>query len=61
MARRRHRLQRLLTEAEAQGAAPTVDDLARALGVSRATVKRDLAALRQAGMAVRTRGARTLL
>ncbi len=60
VARRRHRLQRLLTEAEAQGAAPTVDDLARALGVSRATVKRDLAALRQAGMAVRTRGARNV-
>ena len=59
--RRRHRLQRLLNEAEAQGAAPTVEDLAEALGVSRATIKRDLAALREAGIPVRTRGARTVL
>ena len=58
VARRRHRLQRLLKEAEAQGAAPTVDDLAEALGVSRATIKRDVAALRREGLAVRTRGAR---
>lgn len=45
--RRRHRLQRLLRQAEAQGAAPTIRHLMEALGVSRATVKRDLAALRQ--------------
>ncbi len=44
-ARRRHRLVRLLGEAAAQGAAPTDDDLAVALGVSRRTVLRDLAVL----------------
>ena len=57
-ARRRHRLQRLLREAQAQGAAPTIDHLAKALEVSRATIKRDLAALRAAGVRVRTRGSR---
>ncbi|NOX60570.1 MAG: AAA family ATPase [Chloroflexi bacterium] len=56
--RRRHRLKRLLCEAEQQNAAPTVDDLAAALNVSRATIKRDLAALREAGVRVRTRGAK---
>ncbi|HID33301.1 MAG TPA: tetratricopeptide repeat protein [Anaerolineae bacterium] len=56
--RRRHRLTRLLHEAEQQNTAPTVDDLAAALKVSRATIKRDLAALRQAGVPVRTRGAK---
>jgi DNA-binding transcriptional ArsR family regulator len=58
VARRQHRLLRLLSEASAQGAAPTVTDLAQALGVSRATIKRDLAALRRAGQAARTRGGR---
>ncbi len=57
-ARRQHRLLRLLREAAEQGAAPTVDHLAEALGVSRATIKRDLAALRRAGHTVRTRGSR---
>ena len=57
-ARRRHRLLRLLREADAQSAAPTVTALAQALGVSERTVKRDLAALRAAGHAVRTRGSR---
>ncbi|OIO93378.1 MAG: hypothetical protein AUK03_08290 [Anaerolineae bacterium CG2_30_64_16] len=57
-ARRQHRLRRLLREAAAQAAAPTVDDLAAALEVSRATIKRDLAELRGAGQAVRTRGSR---
>ncbi len=47
VARRRHRLQRLLRQAEAQGAAPTIRHLMETLGVSRATIKRDLAALRQ--------------
>ena len=56
--RRQQRLQRLLREAKEQGAAPTVDDLGDALGVSRATIKRDLAALRRAGHEVRTRGSR---
>jgi hypothetical protein len=40
--RRRQRLLRLLDEAAAQGAAPTDDDLAQALGVSRRTILRDL-------------------
>jgi hypothetical protein len=48
-ARRRQRLQRLLEEAHAQGAAPTQADLAAALGVSRRTVERDVAALREQG------------
>jgi len=59
VARRRRRLLRLLREAEEQGAAPTVDDLAEALEVSRATIKRDLAGLRRAGHAVHTRGSRS--
>ncbi len=54
--RRRHRLQRLMEEAAQQQGAPTVDDLAQALGVSRATIKRDLAALRRAGVPIHTRG-----
>ncbi len=57
-ARRRHRLQRLMAEAKQQQGAPTVDDLAKALGVSRATIKRDLASLRQAGVAIYTRGSK---
>jgi len=56
--RRQAQLRRLLAQAADQGAAPTVDDLATALGVGRATVKRDLAALRRAGHAVPTRGHR---
>ena len=56
--RRRYRLRRLLGEATEQGAAPTIDDLAAALGASRATIKRDLADLRQVGYEVRTRGSR---
>lgn len=56
--RRQHRLLRLLREAEEQGAAPTVDDLAAALGASRATIKRDLAGLRGAGQLAATRGQR---
>ncbi|MEJ5308224.1 MAG: BTAD domain-containing putative transcriptional regulator [Anaerolineae bacterium] len=55
-ARRQRRLRRLLEEAAAQGAAPTVDDLAAALEVSLATLKRDLDALRRAGTPVKTRG-----
>jgi AraC-like DNA-binding protein len=42
---RQHRLKRLLHEAEAHGAAPTDDDLAQALGVSRRTILRDMQAL----------------
>jgi tetratricopeptide (TPR) repeat protein len=44
-ARRQHRLRRLLAEAESQAAAPTDDDLARALGVSRRTILRDMRAI----------------
>jgi hypothetical protein len=57
-ARRRHRIVRLLREAAQQSAAPTVMALAAALNVSERTIKRDLAALRAAGHAVLTRGAR---
>lgn len=57
-ARRRQRLLRLLREAEEQGAAPTVDDLANALDVSYVTIRRDLAALRRSGQSARTRGGR---
>jgi DNA-binding SARP family transcriptional activator/predicted ATPase/biotin operon repressor len=56
--RRQYRLARLVDQARDQGATPTVDDLARALDSSRATIKRDLAALRQAGSRVQTRGSR---
>ena len=40
--RRQYRLKRLLGEAEKQNAAPTDEDLARALGVSRRTILRDM-------------------
>lgn len=53
--RRRHILRRLLNEAAAQGAAPTDADLAQALAVSRRTILRDMEALREAGVALRTR------
>ena len=56
--RRRQRILRLLREAEAQGAAPTVAHLAQVLNVSPATIKRDLAALRRAGHPTPTRGNR---
>jgi hypothetical protein len=56
IARRRHILQRLLTEAEAQGAAPTDEDLAQALGVSRRTILRDMEALAAANVTLPTRG-----
>lgn len=46
-ARRRYQLKRLLKEAEAQNAAPTDDDLAHTLGVSRRTILRDMQALAQ--------------
>lgn len=60
-ARRRTRILRLLEEARAQGAAPTLDDLARVLDTSLPTIKRDLAFLRQAGHKVVTRGERSLV
>jgi DNA-binding SARP family transcriptional activator len=46
IALRRARLSRLLHEAQAQGATPTVTQLAEALGISKRTAQRDLAALR---------------
>lgn len=54
--RRQQRLLRLLDEASAQQAAPTVPDLAKVLQVSPGTIKRDFAALRQAGQTIKTRG-----
>jgi tetratricopeptide (TPR) repeat protein len=57
--RRRRQIIRLLDEATAQGAAPTVDDLAEAIGASRSTVRRDLATLRQLGAPAPTRGHRS--
>ncbi len=47
IALRRTRLARLQREAEAQGARPTITQLAEALGVSPRTIKRDLVALRR--------------
>ncbi|MEA3397213.1 MAG: tetratricopeptide repeat protein, partial [Chloroflexota bacterium] len=58
VALRRHRLLRLLAEAEAAGARPTVADLAGGLDVSPRTVRADLAALRRQGHVARTRGHR---
>lgn len=49
IALRRSRLVRILREAKVQGARPTIQHLANALGVSPRTIKRDLAALRSAG------------
>src|SRR5262249_39234581 len=56
VAQRQLRLRRLCAEANAQGAEPTVDDLAQALGVVARTVNRDLAALRATGEMLVTRG-----
>jgi hypothetical protein len=54
-ARRRHRLRRLLTEADTQGAAPTDDQLAELLLVSRRTILRDMAELEREGVVTATR------
>ena len=56
VALRRHRILRLLAEAEAAGALPTVADLAGALDVSPRTIRADLAALRRQGHPARTCG-----
>lgn len=47
---RQHRLMRLLQEARSQGADPTYDNLAEALRVTRRTIERDMAVLRQRGV-----------
>ncbi|HFC12715.1 MAG TPA: DUF1670 domain-containing protein, partial [Anaerolineae bacterium] len=55
VALRRHRLQRLVTEAVAQGTAPTQSDLASALNVTIRTVQRDTVALAQTGIILQSR------
>jgi DNA-binding SARP family transcriptional activator/tetratricopeptide (TPR) repeat protein len=57
--RRRYRLSRLLREAAASDAAPTDDDLAAALGVSRRTILRDMELLGPAARRATRRGARS--
>lgn len=57
-ARRRHVLQRLHAQALAQNALPTDDDLALALDVSRRTILRDIQALAETGIEIRTRARR---
>lgn len=57
--RRRRRIVRLVAEARAQGATPTVVDLADALDASQATIRRDLAAMREEGSDLPTRGSRS--
>ena len=52
----RSKIQRLTREAQEQGALLTQEDLARLLCTSRSTIKRDIAQLRAAGLAVPTRG-----
>jgi hypothetical protein len=56
MSARQERLRRLCAEAAAQGAEPTVEDLADALGVTTRTVHRDIVAMRAAGEVLITRG-----
>ena len=56
--RRRHQVLRLLAEAAAHNAAPTVSDIARALNTSPATIRRDLFFLRKTGHEAATRGSR---
>jgi len=55
---RRHRLARLSRQAYDQGALLSYEDLAMLLTTSPATVKRDVALLRQQGMFIMTRGTR---
>jgi DNA-binding SARP family transcriptional activator/tetratricopeptide (TPR) repeat protein len=55
---RRRTLRSVVAQVQAQGGAPTVDDLADLLEVSASTVRRDLTALRRDGTPVVTRGSR---
>lgn len=54
-ARRQYQLKRLLKEAESQNAAPTDNDLAQILGVSRRTILRDMQVLAQEILRLPTR------
>lgn len=56
VALRRVRIQRLLDEALAQGAAATQEDLARALNVGLRTIKRDCEEMQAQGLYLPTRG-----
>ncbi len=56
VALRRVRLLRLAEEAADQGGEPTQEDLARALGVTGRTIRADIAALKEQGFTVITRG-----
>jgi hypothetical protein len=56
--RRRRRLLRIVEQARSQGAAPTIGDLSTIVEVSEATVRRDLAAIRESGTEIATRGSR---
>jgi tetratricopeptide (TPR) repeat protein len=60
VALRRRRLRRLVSQAQAQGAAPTQRELARAIGVTERTIRRDLFALEAEGQPVFTRGRKDL-
>ena len=53
---RQHRIHRLCTEAWAQGAPATQEDLAVLLGCHRSTIIRDIAEMRSRGVEVVTRG-----
>ena len=56
--RRRLRIMRFLDEARQQGADPRIEDVSIALGVSVATVRRDVAELRRTVSGLSTRGSR---
>ncbi len=53
---RQARILRLIEEAVEQGGAPTIEDLAKALGVTPRTIKRDMAKLQSKDFLIKTRG-----
>jgi tetratricopeptide (TPR) repeat protein len=59
VALRHRRLLHLLAQAKAAGGLPTIADLSGALSVTPRTIRADLAALRQQGHTIRTRGQRS--